>query len=72
MENWSNLSEKKWLENIGLGDQLLIKVGLLVQCSQKKFFFGKIQPIFNTEKWLQKSECWQVVHNFVIFDGDVI
>ena len=26
----------------------------------KEFFFGKVEPIFNTEKWLWKYEFWDV------------
>ena len=35
-----------------------------------EIFFGKIRPIFNTEKWLWKFE--ELVHNFGKADGDII
>ena len=38
----------------------LIKVGLLIKYSSKNFFFGKIRPILDTEKWLWNSEFWDL------------
>ena len=39
--------------------------------SKKKKYFREIRPIFNTKKWLWKSEFWDV-HNFSKSDGDII
>ena len=53
----------------------LIKVRLLIKYSSQKFFFGKIWPILDTEKWLWNSEFEivdKVVHNFGKSDDVII
>ena len=67
--------ENKVLQKSKFSKKLLIKVGLLVQYSSQIFFFLKDLPIFNTEKWLWKSEFKmfeEVVHNFGKSDVDII
>ena len=51
---------------------VLTKAGVLNWYSSKKFFFRKIWPIFDTEKWLWKPEFWDVVQNFGKPDDDMI
>ena len=55
-KNWAQFSDIKYLKNQNFQKYFLVKVGLLVEDSSQKFFFGKIQSIVYTEKWLRKSE----------------
>ena len=45
--------EDKIFQKSKFSKTFILKVSLLVQYSSKNFFFEKIHPIFNTEKWLK-------------------
>ena len=62
-KNWAHFKKIKYLKNQNIQKIFLIKVGLLVQYSSQNFSFGKIQPIFKTEK-LVESQNFEMFKEF--------
>ena len=65
----------EYLKNQDFQKHFSIKVDLLVKYSSQNFFFGRIQPIFNTENDFESTNFEmfeEVVHNFGKSDHDMI
>ena len=74
-KNWAQFQKIKYVKNKNVQKNFLIKAGLLVQYSPQKIVFGKIQPIFNTEKDFENQNSKiivEVVHNIDKSDSEII